>query len=132
MAFKKPITARGTSGSYFRLEKLRWDKAAREASATFALYVDEAHAAAAKARDASQPRGAASPLVEVAAKIRIAGEDFDRFFARTSPAKGDIEAGFYRAAREACALVADGRSARAGLHLVSDYGSDLFVNAADA
>lgn len=132
MAFKKQITARGASGSYFRLEKLRWDKATREASAIFSLYVDEAHAGAARARSAEAPAGTTAPLVEVAAKIRISGDEFDRFFGKASPTKGDLEAGFYRAAKEACAPRRAGRAPDPNLYLVSDYGATLFAEATDA
>jgi len=129
MAFKKQITARGVAADYFRLVSFRWDERAREASALFSLYVDEAHAGASK-RSGVSPAEAA-PLVDVAAKIRLSGDEFDRYVGKKRPEGADIVAGFYRAAREACKQSKAEKKPGAALHLVSDYGEAVFDTAAD-
>lgn len=97
MAFLKDLSLpSGFTASYIRLGRRAVDPDAREATAQFRIYKD----AEAAARSAGR-----SPLEAVATdkviKLRLVGEDFDRFFAkgRRNPAESD-EAIFYRAARE--------------------------------
>ncbi|MBM3852015.1 MAG: hypothetical protein FJ399_02535 [Verrucomicrobia bacterium] len=122
MALKKNTSlASGVEGEYWRLVAFRWDRSAREASAHFALYKDEATAAG------------GAPLVPLAAKVRLTGAAFDRFLGPAALRTGeDVVAQLYAAARSASRYRrAHGVNAAEHL-LISDHGSDLFADASDA
>jgi hypothetical protein len=133
MAFSKNITARGAQGGYLKLVAYRWDAIAREASATFALYVNKAHADRCLVAGSNE-----RALVETAAKLRLSGDGFDEYLAAAALRSnaqsngGDVVGRLYQAAKEASRRrVMAGRS-DPGLVVVSDFGADLFAAAADA
>jgi hypothetical protein len=133
MAFTKKVSARGVEAAYFKIIGFRWDVQEREASALFALYVDKAHA------DRSKPTVPAArrdrPLIDIAAKLRLYGDAFDQYLGPDVMADGvatagtDVLAHLYAAAKDASKAVKpkDGRDPI--MHIVSDFGADVFADA---
>ncbi|MBI5689235.1 MAG: hypothetical protein HZC55_04000 [Verrucomicrobia bacterium] len=122
MAFQKNIALpTGVAGDYFRIAAFRWDRAAREASALFALYKDAATAAAGQ------------PLQPMAAKLRLTGAQFDTYLGpgALAAAADDVLAQLYAAAREISEARHETGEPVAGAQIVSDHGSDLFWDATD-
>lgn len=133
MAFSKRISTRGTEGTYIRLGAFRWDPAAREASALFSLFTNKQHAERAKPNVPATERE--KPLVDIVAKVRIMGDAFDRYLGPEALAIGAAEAGtdilahFYLAAKEASQLWKTTGMTDPEIHVVSDFGGDLFADA---
>jgi len=131
MAFSKKLTVRGAEGNYLRLVAYRWDANAREASAHFALFVDRGHSERSKPGTAHREQ----PLHELVAKVRIYGEAFERYLGTTSLADGaqsagtDILAHIYAAAKDASIAARKTGKSDPDIHVISDFGSDLFADA---
>jgi len=109
MALQKTITVPGRgSGNYSRVGFWRWDRETREASAHFHLFIDSAAAAS------GEP-----PLRDRVAKLRLTGDKFDQYLAPSvlASAEHDVVAQLYIAAKAE--------------EVVSDFGSNLFADAAD-
>jgi hypothetical protein len=107
MAFQKTFTLpSGVSGNYIRLVTHRWDRAARECSALFALYVD-----ATAAQDGKQP------LTPWIAKLWLRGDKFDEYLSNEELTTPGILAQLYVAAKAE--------------PLACDFGSDAFADAVD-
>jgi len=133
MAYNKRVQTRGVEASYFRLIAFRWDAQTREASALFSLYVDKAHS------DRSKPSVPAAerdrPLIDIAAKLRVSGDAFDQYLSPEALQQGaanvgsDIVAHLYAAAKDASKLKVDESVTNPQLHIVSDFGHDLFATA---
>lgn len=107
MAFQKTlILPSGVSGNYSRISSFSWDRSVREASATFALYVDAAAASSGKAA-----------LVPVIAKLRLSGAKFDQYLGNSTLVGQDILGQLYLAAKAE--------------PVSCDFGDDVFTNAVD-
>jgi hypothetical protein len=96
----------GISGNYIRLVAHRWDRAARESSALFALYVDAAAAQSGKA-----------PLTPWIAKLWLRGDKFDQYLSNAELSTPGILAQLYVAAKAE--------------PLSCDFGSDALADAVD-
>jgi hypothetical protein len=89
MALQKSFTLpSGISGNYIRLVAHRWDRAARESSALFALYVDAAAAQSGKA-----------PLTPWIAKLWLRDAKFDQYLSNPELTDPGILAQLYVAAK---------------------------------
>lgn len=133
MAFIKQINVRGAQGSYMRPVAWRMDDNARELSVLFALYVDKAHSDRCKPSVPAEQRD--RPLIDVVAKLRVNGERYDAAFgsaARSASALGgaDIVAMFYDAAKVVSKDAKRQGRTEAEAHVVSDFGADVFADAA--
>jgi len=107
MALQKTFTLpSGVSGNYIRLVTHRWDRAARECSALFALYVDAAAASSGKA-----------PLTPWIAKLWLTGAQFDFYLSNSELESPGVLAQLYVAAKAE--------------PLSCDFGSDAFADALD-
>lgn len=107
MAFQKSFTlSSGVSGNYIRLVAHRWDRAARESSALFALYVDATAATSGKA-----------PLTPWIAKLWLRDAKFDAYLGNASLTSPGILAQLYVAAKAE--------------PISCDFGSDAFADAVD-
>jgi len=107
MALQKTFTLpSGISGNYIRLVAHRWDRAAKESSALFALYVDAAAAQSGKA-----------PLTPWIAKLWLRGDKFDQYLSNAELSTPGILAQLYVAAKAE--------------PLSCDFGSDAFADAVD-
>jgi hypothetical protein len=107
MALQKTFTLpSGVSGNYVRLIAHRWDRAARECSALFALYVD-----ATAAQDGKQ---ALTPWI---AKLWLRDAKFDQYLSNAELSAPGILAQLYVAAKVE--------------PLSCDFGSDAFADALD-
>lgn len=107
MALQKTfILPSGISGNYIRLVAHRWDRAAKESSAFFALYVDAAAAQSGKA-----------PLTPWIAKLWLRGDKFDQYLSNADLTSPGILAQLYVAAKAE--------------PLSCDFGSDAFADAVD-
>jgi hypothetical protein len=107
MAFQKTFTLpSGVSGNYVRLIAHRWDRAARECSALFALYVN--------ATAAQTGKDALTPWI---AKLWLRGAKFDQYVGNTALETSDVLAQLYVAAKAE--------------PLSCDFGSDAFADAQD-
>ena len=133
MAFSKPITTRGSQGSYLRVVAYRMDDNEQELSATFNLYVDKDHSD--RCKPSVPPEQRDRPLVESVAYLRVYGSAYADMFggvAMTEAAqKGgiDIRAAIYDCAKSVC----QGRKKK-GIddpfsHVISDFGPDVFADA---
>lgn len=114
MAFAKTISHAGFDAGYLQLSFLQLNRRARECSAHWSLFKDRASA-----------RNGERPLVEIAAKLRLKGEDFDTFLAGNSNER--LVAKLYEAAKAVSASPATYPLS----HVVSDYGSTIFADASD-
>jgi len=107
MALQKTFTLpSGISGNYIRLVAHRWDRAARESSALFALYVDAAAAQSGKA-----------PLTPWIAKLWLRDAKFDQYLSNAELSTPGILAQLYVAAKAE--------------PLSCDFGSDALSDAVD-
>ena len=107
MALQKSFTLpSGVSGNYIRLVAHRWDRAARESSAFFALYVDAAAAQSGKA-----------PLTPWIAKLWLRGDKFDEYLSNAELSMPGILAQLYVAAKAE--------------PISCDFGGDAFADAVD-
>jgi hypothetical protein len=107
MALQKTFTLpSGISGNYIRLVAHRWDRAARESSAFFALYVDAAAAQSGKA-----------PLTPWIAKLWLRDAKFDQYLSNAELSTPGILAQLYVAAKAE--------------PLSCDFGSDALADAVD-
>jgi hypothetical protein len=107
MALQKTFTLpSGVSGNYIRLVTHRWDRAARECSALFALYVDSTAAHAGM-----------QPLTPWIAKLWLRGAKFDQYLSNAELSTPGILAQLYVAAKVE--------------PLSCDFGSDAFADAQD-
>jgi hypothetical protein len=107
MALQKTFTLpSGISGNYIRLVAHRWDRAARESSALFALYVGAAAAQSGKA-----------PLTPWIAKLWLRGDKFDQYLSNAELSTPGILAQLYVAAKAE--------------PLSCDFGSDALADAVD-
>ena len=107
MALQKTFTLpSGISGNYIRLVAHRWDRAAKESSALFALYVDAAAAQSGKA-----------PLTPWIAKLWLRGDKFDQYLSNEDLTSPGILAQLYVAAKAE--------------PISCDFGSDAFADAVD-
>jgi len=107
MALQKTFTLpSGISGNYIRLVAHRWDRAARESSALFALYVDAAAAQSGKA-----------PLTPWIAKLWLRGDKFDEYLSNADLSTPGILAQLYVAAKAE--------------PISCDFGSDALADAVD-
>lgn len=107
MALQKSFTLpSGISGNYIRLVAHRWDRAARESSALFALYVDAAAAQSGKA-----------PLTPWIAKLWLRDAKFDQYLSNADLSTPGILAQLYVAAKAE--------------PLSCDFGSDALADAVD-
>jgi hypothetical protein len=107
MALQKTFTLpSGISGNYIRLVAHRWDRAARESSALFALYVDSAAAQSGKA-----------PLTPWIAKLWLRDAKFDQYLSNAELSTPGILAQLYVAAKAE--------------PLSCDFGSDALADAVD-
>jgi hypothetical protein len=107
MALQKTFTLpSGISGNYIRLVAHRWDRAARESSALFALYVDAAAAQSGKA-----------PLTPWIAKLWLRDAKFDQYLSNAELSTPGILAQLYVAAKAE--------------PLSCDFGSDALADAVD-
>ena len=107
MALQKSFTLpSGISGNYIRLVAHRWDRAAKESSALFALYVDAAAALSGKA-----------PLTPWIAKLWLRGDKFDEYLSNAELTSPGILAQLYVAAKAE--------------PISCDFGSDAFADAVD-
>jgi hypothetical protein len=107
MALQKTFTLpSGVSGNYIRLVAHRWDRAARESSALFALYVDAAAAQSGKA-----------PLTPWIAKLWLRDAKFDQYLSNAELSTPGILAQLYVAAKAE--------------PLSCDFGSDALADAVD-
>jgi hypothetical protein len=89
MALEKSFTLpSGISGNYVRLVAHRWDRATRESSALFALYVDAATAQSGKA-----------PLTPWIAKLWLRGDKFDQYLSNAELTTPGILAQLYVAVK---------------------------------
>lgn len=89
MAFQKTISLpSGVSGNYIRVTSYRWDRYAKECSATLSLYLDATHA-----------QGGGEPLVAVIAKLRLSGWQFTEYLGALALAEHAAVAQIYAAAR---------------------------------
>lgn len=94
MALVKNLSRYGYSASYLALTRIdRFDRLTREAVFIFSLYKDKATARL----PATDPQ--AEPLVAQAAKLKLSGLAFDRYFAKGVPGRNNVEAQAYVAAR---------------------------------
>lgn len=103
MAFQKAQELpTGATANYYRIEFFRVDYATKEASAHLAAYVSPT---------------AKSPIVPIFAKLRLNGDDFDRFLAKSvlKAEDRDVVAQLYEAVR--------------GYGVVCDYGEWFFLEA---
>ncbi len=120
MAFQKTLALpTGVSGDYFRITAFRWDRAAREASAQFALYKDAATAAAGQ------------PLVPIIAKLRLSGPNFDAYLgpAALVAAEDDVLGQLYQAAKDACDAYAETPVVDATAQVICDFGAGVLADA---
>ena len=107
MALQKTFTLpSGVSGNYIRLVTHRWDRAARESSALFALYVDAASAQSGKA-----------PLTPWIAKLWLRGDKFDQYLSNAELTSPGILAQLYVAVKAE--------------PISCDFGSNAFADAAN-
>ena len=107
MALQKTFTLpSGISGNYIRLVAHRWDRAARESSALFALYVDAAAAQSGKA-----------PMTPWIAKLWLRDAKFDQYLSNAELTSPGILAQLYVAAKAE--------------PLSCDFGSDALADAVD-
>ena len=107
MALQKSFTLpSGISGNYIRLVAHRWDRAAKESSAFFALYVDAAAAQSGKA-----------PLTPWIAKLWLRGDKFDEYLSNAELTSPGILAQLYVAAKAE--------------PISCDFGSNAFADAVD-
>ena len=107
MALQKSFTLpSGISGNYIRLVAHRWDRAARESSALFALYVDAAAAQSDKA-----------PLTPWIAKLWLRGDKFDQYLSNPELTSPGILAQLYLAVKAE--------------PISCDFGSDALADAVD-
>jgi hypothetical protein len=107
MALQKTFTLpSGVSGNYIRLVTHRWDRAARESSALFALYVDAAAAQSGKA-----------PLTPWIAKLWLRGDKFDQYLSNAELTSPGILAQLYVAVKAE--------------PISCDFGSDALADAVD-
>lgn len=122
MAFQKSVTWRGASANYFRISDFRWSRAAREASATFALYVSSTVA------ESSDPA-----LVPEVALLRLYADKFDEYLspAALAAAEGDVVAQLYLAARHTAEAAHTSQVTDHKAHIISDLGRDAFWDAVD-
>ena len=101
MALQKTIALpSGVSGNYIRLTCYRWDRSSLEASAVFALYLDQAHAEA-----------GAEYLVPVIAKMRLSGAKFTEYLGAAALADNQVAAQLYEAAKVEALLAGGGLTA---------------------
>ena len=120
MAFQKIIALpTGVSGSYSRITNFYWDRNAREASAHFALYLNQATSVTGQ------------PLVPLIAKLRLYGARFDEYLGATALAASDhdVIAQLYLAARAACITYEQTGERDPLAMVICDYGSDVFADA---
>jgi hypothetical protein len=115
MAFTTTLSRAGFEATYLKLTYFEINIRARTCSAHWSLYKD---------RKASKDGETA--LVEIVAKLRVSGDDFDTFFEGTDNER--LIAKLYEAARAVSTSPATYRAS----HVVSDYGTDIFKKAADA
>jgi hypothetical protein len=107
MALQKSFTLpSGISGNYIRLVAHRWDRAARESSALFALYVDAAAAQSGKA-----------PMTPWIAKLWLRDAKFDQYLSNAELSTPGILAQLYVAAKAE--------------PISCDFGSDALADAVD-
>jgi hypothetical protein len=107
MALQKTFTLpSGISGNYIRLVAHRWDRAARESSALFALYVDAAAAQSGKA-----------PMTPWIAKLWLRDAKFDQYLSNAELSTPGILAQLYVAAKAE--------------PISCDFGSDALADAVD-
>ena len=107
MALQKTLTLpSGVAGNYSRLISYRWDRAAKEAVALFALYLDAAAAASGK-----------QPVTPWIAKLRLTGDKFDLYLGNAALEDHDVIAQLYMAAKAE--------------PVASDFGQNVFADAID-
>ena len=107
MAFQKSLTLpSGATGDYIRVITYRWDRAAREAVALFALYVS--------AQVAQEGKQALTPYI---AKLRLTGAKFDQYLGNSVLNDHHAISQLYSAARSE--------------PVSCDFGSDVFADALD-
>lgn len=135
MAFTKTLKARGTEGSYMRPVAWRMDDNAQEASVLFALFVDREHSDRCKATVPMAERE--QPLLDTVAKLRVAGHRYEELFG-AQPRKAaaqrsvDVVGLFYDAAKTVCERRRIVGKDDPHAHVISDFGGDLFADAANA
>ena len=100
-----------------------WERESRHASAHFALFKDAATATSLGSQ----------PLVPIAAKLRLSGEDFDEYLgpAALAAAANDVIGQLYTAARAISLERHTSGETRVEAHIASDFGHDLFWDAVD-
>lgn len=121
MAFQKTLALpTGVSGDYFRMTAFRWDRTTKEASAQFALFLNEATATA-----------GGQPLVPVVAKLRLSGEGFDTYLGPDvlESSEGDVIAQLYTAAKASSDAYAAEPEVDARAQVICDYGAGVFADA---
>lgn len=110
MAFSKTFTAQdGRVATYIRITALRWDRIAKEASASFSGYITALKAT-------SDPD---KPILPNMVRFRLEGSKFDQYLSAATLAQSqdDVFAAIYEAAKsEPCK---------------SDWGADPFAGALD-
>lgn len=119
MAFIKTVKTRGIEAKYFRPVAFRWDANAREASIIFGLFVDRSHSDQCKPTVQAEIRD--RPVMEVAAKLRLAGEKFDQYLSPEVLSAGAENAGTNIMDHIYAAAKAE--------PLISDFGAKVFLDA---
>ena len=94
MALIKKLTRFNVEAAYLALTRINhFDRLCREATFEFSLFKDKATARLPR----TDPQG--EPLVATAAKLRLTGEAFDRYFGKGVEGRDNIERQAYKAAR---------------------------------